>query len=103
MASKATTRAPALARPQHQLRIRFSRQGKRSELLQSSLIDPDNDNAIIVRARSTKGKTQIQSSKLDVLEKKETGTTVAANPGKGKQEQACHGDQRGQREVDLAD
>ena len=35
--------------------IRFSRQRKRSQLLQSSLIDADDDDAIVVRARTRAG------------------------------------------------
>ena len=55
-----------------------------------------------MRPRTAKGKTQIQGTKLDILEKQEAGATIAANTGKGKQKQAGKRDQHGQSKIDLA-
>ncbi len=101
MASKAITRAPALGEALDQLGIGFSRQGKRSQLLKSSLVDADDHDAIVVRARATQGKAQVQGAKLDVLEKKKAGATVAADAGKGKQQKPGDRHQHGQREIYL--
>ena len=55
-----------------------------------------------MRPRAAKSETQVQGAKLDVLEKEKSGATVAANAGKGKQNQAGECDQHGQRKIHLA-
>ncbi len=82
--------------------VRLSREGEGSELLQGSLVDAHNHDAIIVRPRAAQSKAQVEGTELDILEKEKPGATIAADTGKGKQEQAGKGDQHGQHEIDLA-
>jgi len=64
--------------------------GERSELLKGAFVNTDNHDAIIVWPGPAKGKAQIESTKLDVLEKTKASATIAANAGESKEQQAAH-------------
>ena len=102
VASKAMTRAPAVDEALDQPGVRFSRQRERSKLLKGSLINTDDHDAIVVRPRAAQSKAQVEGTQLDILEKQKSGATIAADTGKGKQEQAGNGNQHGQRKIHLA-
>jgi hypothetical protein len=55
-----------------------------------------------VRPRTAQSKPQVEGTQLDILKKQKPSATIAADTGKGKQEQAGKGDQHGQHEIYLA-
>ena len=88
--------------PLNQPGIRPAGQREGTQLLQSPLVNPYNDDAIVMRAGATQGETQIQSTQFDVLQKEESGAAIAPDPGVSEENQASEGHQHGQSEVYLA-
>ena len=79
-----------------------ARQRESPDVLEGFFIHSDNHDAGIWRARSTKGKAQIERALFDVLQEYESGPLIAADAGKSKQYQAERGHQESDGSIGVA-
>jgi len=71
-------------------------------VLQSVLVDANDDDAIVVGPRSAQSETHVERALLDVTNKLESGAVVATDTGVGEDEEAERGDEKRDGEIGVA-
>jgi hypothetical protein len=72
--------------------------------LQGLLVNANDDDAIVVRARAAHFEAQVQRALFDALQESETGARIdGANPRKSEQDEPQQSDQHPQTQINVVE